>query len=79
MTEEQARQIICPKYKAALLANPSREYYPADLNKLDDIKCDASECGMWRWSDAERSYQNDDGSWVGLIPTRGFCGLGGTP
>ena len=73
MSEEEARQTICPKYKAAILANPHCGYYPADLNKIDDIKCDASDCMAWRWNrkltDAESKEKF----------TEGHCGLGGKP
>ena len=72
MTEEEARKTICPKYKAGVLANPSCEYYPADLNKLDDIKCDGSVCMMWRWSQYEGDHLN-----VITSTTHGYCGLGG--
>jgi len=52
MTEEEARKTICPKYKAAVLTIPNF-YLPSEINKMDEIKCDASDCQLWKWSEPE--------------------------
>jgi hypothetical protein len=62
MTEQEARETICPKYKAAILANFNKDYCPSDLNKIDDIKCDASDCMRWPeclswWIEHERGNE----------------------
>jgi hypothetical protein len=77
MTEQEARETICPKYKAAILANFNKDYCPSDLNKIDDIKCDASDCMMWRWYD---NFTLPEGHVLPDIKpstTDGYCGLGG--
>jgi len=65
LTEEEAKKIICPKYRAALLSNPAftdsgRKF---DSSLFDAMLCDASDCMMWVWN-------TDEGS-------KGHCGLAG--
>ena len=79
MTEEEARQTICPKYKAAILANPHCGYYPADLNKIDDIKCDASDCMAWRWNDKTVLSDGHLSTYTTKDYESGHCGPGGKP
>ena len=77
MTEQEARETICPKYKAAILANSNKDYYPSDLNKIDDIKCDASDCIMWRFkTNRQMGYDRNPDD---LCLSAGYCGLGGKP
>lgn len=38
---------ICPMYKAAILANPDKDYNIEDLNKLEYIQCDGAACMWW--------------------------------
>jgi hypothetical protein len=73
MTEQEALKTICPNYKAAVLSNPDRNYFPADLNKMDDIKCDASACMMWRWNRKLSETESTERF------TQGYCVFGGKP
>lgn len=79
MTEQEALKTICPNYKAAVLSNPDRNYFPADLNKMDDIKCDASDCMMWEWNAYISEVWEGKNVITPVIERGGYCGLGGKP
>ena len=75
MTETEAKTKICPKYKAAFIANTGSQIlceWPSDILKI--TACIASACMMWRWSQYEGDHLN-----VITSTTHGYCGLGGRP
>ncbi|MEN6320709.1 MAG: hypothetical protein ABFD82_18375 [Syntrophaceae bacterium] len=79
MTEKEAKTKICPKYKAAFIANTGSQIlceWPSDILKI--TACIASACMMWRW---EYEMKLPEG-YIAAIPVqtdKGYCGLGGKP
>ena len=51
--------MICPKYKAAMLANPEWQWTPSELNEHAHVQCDRENCALWDGTRAKCSLNTD--------------------
>jgi hypothetical protein len=70
-TPEEARETICPKIEAAIMARFG--YVPEGA---DNASCIADRCMAWRW---EYGYSVYDAPHKDKKLDRGWCGIAGKP
>lgn len=85
LTEEEAKEKICPKFLTSIMADFAEIYVLKQGNKKEMGKatkeygkattCNASNCMAWRWEDR---VTNTEGVAVKSL-VHGYCGLGGKP
>jgi hypothetical protein len=68
MTEEEARNKICPKMIARMYL-----YHRSGATEYDYSYCIASDCMMWRWNRKLSETESTERF------THGYCGLGAKP
>jgi hypothetical protein len=71
MTEEEARNKICPKMIARMYLD-----HRSGATEYDYSYCIASDCMMWEWKH-EPFIENHLPTWKRT--DKGCCGLGGKP
>jgi hypothetical protein len=86
MTEDEAKQKMCPHFASAALQTPGMGRLEQD-EIVTAMRCKGSDCMMWRWLELpmhlrKGTFMDDDGTSHNvniLSNTQGRCGLGGKP
>lgn len=92
LTREQAADTWCPMVRTTRNQIATYEDGADQRRNPESCRCIADQCAMWRWGESRMENQikvvhsPDHGpngkrvvNWPVEVPTRGYCGLAGTP
>ena len=79
MTEDEAKQKMCPHFASAALQTPGMGRLEQD-EIVTAMRCKGSDCMMWRW---DTGTDEPFFRWIPQLSVEqneaGYCGLGGKP